>query len=56
MSQTGERLIPVDRDTGRSASGLADTTLGFAAQPLERALVVADVRLELLEAASVVLL
>jgi hypothetical protein len=51
-----EHLVPVNREAAGYGRGLADAALGLAAEPLERALVIADVWLELLITNAVVVL
>jgi hypothetical protein len=56
MEVAGGHLVPVDGEPAGSGVGLADAPLGLAAQPLQSALVLPDVRLELLVAAPIVVL
>jgi hypothetical protein len=48
-------LLPIDKDTARSCRCDADTTLRLAAQPLQRAFVVAEETLERDETMAIVL-
>lgn len=48
--------IPVDGKASGASGRLANTTLSLPAEPLQSALVFADVRFEFLEAAPVVVL
>jgi hypothetical protein len=56
MELAGGHLVPVDSEPAGACASLADAPLGLAAQPLQSALVLSDVWLELLVAAPVVVL
>jgi hypothetical protein len=55
-NHSGTHLIPVDGKATSNRCGLAVLALGFASEPFNRALVLANVWLKLLEATPVVIL